>query len=183
MADQGLVTAAMRYAAEIHTGTYRPDSKRTPFITHLSEVATLVTSAGGTADEIAAAWLHDSVEDGLTTIDAIATTFGPAVAALVDAVTDPVSIRNESILERKHHQAKRLADSPASAKRIKLAEQISILRALAVERPLSWTLDRCINYVAGARLVATVCHGASPLLDAEFMTVYATAQAALPISA
>ncbi|MDR3518501.1 MAG: HD domain-containing protein [Azospirillaceae bacterium] len=182
MVEHDLVIAAMRYAADLHADTFRPDSKRTPFITHLSEVATLVAGAGGGAAEIAAAWLHDGIEDGLTTVEDITARFGGEVAALVVAVTDPVPLRQESIRERKDHQAVRLSTAPAAARRIKLAEQISILRALAVERPLSWTVDRSINYVAGADQVAAVCHGASPLLDAEFATAYALAHASLPMS-
>lgn len=175
MTVDGLVTSALRYASEACSGTFRPDSKRTPFVTHLSETAELVAKGGGTPQEVAAAWLHDLVEDGHTTVETITERFGPEVAALVEAVTDPEDTLGESILVRKERQAERLARAPRGAKLIKLAEQISILRALTDERPLSWTIERSIAYVEGTQRVADICRGASPALDALFVEAHAAA--------
>jgi len=152
MSDTGIAKSALRYAAGIYADSFRPDSKRTPFVTHLSETADLVKRAGGTEQEIAAAWLHDLVEDGHTTVADIKERFGAAIAALVDAVSDPEHLRDQPIGVRKAQQALRLAAASDGARRIKLAEQISILRALAAERPLSWTVERTINYIAGQRV-------------------------------
>jgi GTP diphosphokinase / guanosine-3',5'-bis(diphosphate) 3'-diphosphatase len=179
MPDTSIVTSALRFAAEIYTGSFRPDSKRTPFVTHLSETADLVKRAGGTSQEIAAAWLHDLVEDGHITLAAMEERFEAEIAILVDAVTDPEHIRDQPIALRKAQQVLRLAEAPEGARRIKLAEQISILRALAVERPLSWTIERTINYVAGAQRVARICQGISPVLDTEFVAVHAAAEKAI----
>jgi (p)ppGpp synthase/HD superfamily hydrolase len=173
--DKELVVAALRHAAELHDGTYRPDRARTPFVSHLSETAELVAQAGGTPAEIAAAWLHDAVEDGLTTVVDLAERFGPEVADLVAAVSDAPEDVGKAITERKAIQAARLATAPEGAKRIKLAEQISILQALAVERPLSWSVERADAYVQGSRLVAEACAAASPLLAERYAAALAGA--------
>ncbi|ALG74582.1 phosphohydrolase [Azospirillum thiophilum] len=175
--DDGLITAALRHAAALHEGTYRPDRARTPFVSHLSETAELVRRAGGTPAEVAAAWLHDAVEDGLTTVDELAGLFGEEVAGLVAAVSDAPEDVGRAIGERKALQAIRLAAAPDGAKRIKLAEQISILQALAVERPLSWSVERADAYVEGSRLVAAACAAASPLLAERYAAVAALAGA------
>ena len=86
--DKEVIVAALRHAAALHEGTYRPDRARTPFVSHLSETAELVAQAGGSPAEIAAAWLHDAVEDGLTTVADLAERFGQEVADLVAAVSD-----------------------------------------------------------------------------------------------
>ncbi|BAI75112.1 hypothetical protein AZL_b04490 (plasmid) [Azospirillum sp. B510] len=173
--DKEIVLEALRYAASLHEGTYRPDRARTPFVTHLSETAELVAQAGGAPAEIAAAWLHDAVEDGLTTVADLAERFGPEVAGLVAAVSDAPEDVGRAISERKAIQAARLAAAPEGAKRIKLAEQISILKALAVERPLSWSVERAEAYVEGSRLVAEACAAASPLLADRYAAALAGA--------
>ncbi|AWK84985.1 HD domain-containing protein [Azospirillum thermophilum] len=180
MTDANIVTAALRYAAGIYEGIYRPDSSRTPFVTHLSETADLVARAGGTPEEVAAAWLHDVVEDGHATLATIREQFGSSIAALVEAVTDPAEIGVLPIKERKAAQARRLAEACDGAKRIKMGEQISILRALAVERPASWTIERSIDYVAGARQVADICRDVSSFLSDQFAAAHAAAEKALP---
>lgn len=61
-------TAAI--AAQAHDGQYRKDGT-TPYITHPARVAGMVAAFGGGYREIAAAWLHDLVEDtrhGETTV-------------------------------------------------------------------------------------------------------------------
>ncbi|MBK1838536.1 bifunctional (p)ppGpp synthetase/guanosine-3',5'-bis(diphosphate) 3'-pyrophosphohydrolase [Azospirillum sp. YIM B02556] len=174
--DKQVIVAALRYAAALHDGTYRPDRARTPFVSHLSETAELVAQAGGSPAEVAAAWLHDAVEDGLTTVEDLAQRFGREVADLVAAVSDAPEDVGRAIAERKAIQAERLAAAPEGAKRIKLAEQISILKALAVERPLSWSVERAEDYVEGSRLVAAACAAASPLLAERYAAALAAAR-------
>ncbi|PWC35884.1 HD domain-containing protein [Azospirillum sp. TSO35-2] len=180
MTDASIVTSALRYAAEIYDGIYRPGSSRAPFVTHLSETAELVARAGGTPDEVAAAWLHDVVEDGHASLATIREQFGSAIAALVEAVTDPADVGSLPIKERKTAQAARLATASDGAKRIKMGEQISILRALAVERPASWSVERCTDYVAGTRQVAAICGDVSAFLNDQFATAHTAAEKAMP---
>ena len=59
-----------------------------PYVIHLREVALLVAEHGGDDAMIAAAWLHDVVEDTAITLDEITAHFGEDVASLVFALTD-----------------------------------------------------------------------------------------------
>jgi len=61
---------------------------RQPYDVHLKVVADLVAAAGGDAAMIAAAWLHDTVEDTPATFEEIEREFGADVAALVKELTD-----------------------------------------------------------------------------------------------
>ena len=83
-----LTDNAREFARKVHTGHFRRDEK-TPYFTHLEAVVdnleTLLVFRQSNYkinyDEmIAAAWLHDSVEDKKTNIDAIRSIFGEAVA-------------------------------------------------------------------------------------------------------
>lgn len=77
------VDAASVVARRAHGGQRHGDR---PYLAHVAEVAALTAANGGTADEVAAAWLHDVVEDTATTIEDLAP-FGPGVTARVDALT------------------------------------------------------------------------------------------------
>lgn len=59
-----------------------------PYAVHLQAVALRVASVTEDAETIAAAWLHDLVEDTATTIRQVEDDFGPGVAALVRDLTD-----------------------------------------------------------------------------------------------
>lgn len=56
------VENAINLASHAHSGQVRKQSK-TPYILHPMQVATLVMQHGGTLEQIAAAWLHDVIED------------------------------------------------------------------------------------------------------------------------
>lgn len=57
-----LIPAAIKLAKKVHRAQYRRDGK-TPYFIHPQRVAYLVKMIGGTNDEIALAYLHDTVED------------------------------------------------------------------------------------------------------------------------
>ena len=60
-----------------------------PYPVHLKAVAELVTSVSDDAEIIAAAWLHDTVEDTAITLSEVDARFGSSVACLVGALTLP----------------------------------------------------------------------------------------------
>ncbi|GGW18283.1 phosphohydrolase [Streptomyces capoamus] len=73
-------------ARTVHEG--RTDKAGRPYAEHLAAVAEGVRARGGDAEQIAAAWLHDSVEDGVLTRDRLAATaLTPRTRAIVDALT------------------------------------------------------------------------------------------------
>jgi hypothetical protein len=95
-----------------------------PYDVHLRAVAKLVDSVTDDPEMIAAAWLHDTVEDTPATLDDIAENFGAAVAELVEFLTDVSmpSDGNRSI--RKSIDREHSAQASARAKTVKLADLI-----------------------------------------------------------
>jgi (p)ppGpp synthase/HD superfamily hydrolase len=98
-----------------------------PYIVHPLEVASIVKSVPGATDEmVAAAYLHDVVEDTQVPIEVILHVFGPVVADYVHQLTDPPKVEGgPNRKARKALDAQRLADAPAEVQTIKLADLIS----------------------------------------------------------
>lgn len=82
-----LVSEAMEFAIEAHDGMRRK-KQDIPFILHPMEVASIVSSLTNNQEVIAAAVLHDVVEDTPVTKEQIAERFGDRVAELVSAETE-----------------------------------------------------------------------------------------------
>lgn len=167
---------ARELAREKHGGSDLPDEAQTPMFEHISEVAKLVEQHGGTDDMIAAAWLHDVVEDTDVTLAHIQELFGSNVSNLVDGLTDPEDFEHKPLEERKQLQADRIRDLSEDVKRIKLCDQLSNARRVANRPPHDWSEERQWTYIEGARKIATECRGLWPVLDAEFDKVYDAAR-------
>jgi (p)ppGpp synthase/HD superfamily hydrolase len=88
--DSLLVERARAYATGAHAAVGRRHKREQfPYAVHLRSVVELVADAGGTPAMIAAAWLHDVVENTACTVDGLRTVFGEPVATYVDWLTDP----------------------------------------------------------------------------------------------
>ena len=83
--DATLIERAYAVAERAHEGQLRKSGD--PYITHPLAVATILAELGMTEVTLAAALLHDTVEDTTYTMAALTVDFGPEVAALVDGVT------------------------------------------------------------------------------------------------
>jgi len=84
-----LVLRARDFAYAAHNAIeHRRKYTGEPYTTHLQRVAQLVESVDGDESMIAAAYLHDTVEDTSTTIEDIRSAFGDDVAYLVSYLTD-----------------------------------------------------------------------------------------------
>lgn len=130
-----LVARAAAFAKAAHGGIdHRRKGTGEAYTNHLARVAALVARAGGDAEMIAAAWLHDVVEDTPTSLDEIRLHFGTGVAALVEALTDaPRSAGNRA--QRKALDRARLDGSGARAQTIKLADIIDNVPDICVHDP------------------------------------------------
>jgi guanosine-3',5'-bis(diphosphate) 3'-pyrophosphohydrolase len=84
-ADLRLLREAYQVAARLHDGQTRDSGK--PFITHPVAVARIVAELGLDTTTVAAALLHDTVEDTSYTLAHLRVQFGDRVAVLVDGVT------------------------------------------------------------------------------------------------
>ena len=97
-----LVVAALAFAADRHRDHRRKDSAQPPYVNHLIAVVEVLVEHG--VDDplvLAAAALHDTVEDTATSLDELRAIFGDEVAAVVAAVTDDKSLPKA---ERKRRQ-------------------------------------------------------------------------------
>ncbi|MCT1445970.1 bifunctional (p)ppGpp synthetase/guanosine-3',5'-bis(diphosphate) 3'-pyrophosphohydrolase [Brevibacterium casei] len=84
-ADIDLVVRAYTVAEEAHRGQTRKSGD--PYITHPVAVATILAEIGMLPVTLAAALLHDTVEDTDYSLEQLTESFGPEVAAMVDGVT------------------------------------------------------------------------------------------------
>ena len=84
-ADTAVITRAYEVAAKAHEGQFRKSGE--PYITHPLAVAMVLAELGMTPPTLAAALLHDTVEDTDYTLARLRTDFGDEIAMLVDGVT------------------------------------------------------------------------------------------------
>ncbi|MDD2869812.1 HD domain-containing protein [Neomegalonema sp.] len=184
-----LLTRAYDFAARAHVYQKRKGAHQGldyPYLNHLCEVAALVAEVCADPDVIVAAILHDCVEDRHAALADVREAFGERTALLVDAMTDRPEWELLTTAERKRLQAESLASKPPEAKIIKMADQVSNLRARtrALDR---WTPLRLRAYLTSCQVVARACEGASPHLDGLFRAAATELGAALdalpPLSA
>ena len=92
MMDIVLLSRAWHFAAQRHITQKRKGKAQEPYVNHLAEVADLVATAtdGQDANLVAAAVLHDTVEDTATLPGELASVFNADIASLVMEVTDDV---------------------------------------------------------------------------------------------
>lgn len=177
MTDAALLTRAALVAAEAHAGQTRKGGK-IPYVNHVIEVAHLVAEAGGTPEMVAAALLHDVVEDSDATAEDVGCAFGPCIATLVAGMTDDPDWEGLPRQEKKRLQAAHMATAPRAVRRIKIADQTSNVRDVG-RLPEGWTHREARDYIAGATRVVDACRGADAGLEAAFDAARAEALAHL----
>ncbi|MGD2075164.1 MAG: HD domain-containing protein [Gammaproteobacteria bacterium] len=123
MAD--LVERARAYATRTHKRIeHRRKYSNQPYEVHLEAVAKLVASVTDDPETIAAAWLHDTVEDTPATLGEIEANFGVSVAELVEELTDVSKPGDGNRTQRKAIDRRHLAQASPRAKTVKLADLI-----------------------------------------------------------
>ncbi|WP_116952966.1 HD domain-containing protein [Jiangella endophytica] len=128
--DLDRLAAAYAFAAERHAGQTRPAGE--PYTRHLLEVAEILATALDVTDTdlIAAALLHDVVEDTPATLADVAERFGPRVAALVADVTKPPPAPGEDGATVRLRYLEHLGGLPPDTLRLKLADRYSNVQRL-----------------------------------------------------
>jgi (p)ppGpp synthase/HD superfamily hydrolase len=154
-----LVRKAREFATKAHAGVFRKWSGE-PYIEHPERVATRLAALGFPAEVIAAAYLHDVVEDTPTTGAEIAAEFGEAVAALVAEVTKPIVKANRA--GRKAAFRTHLAKSSYYGASIKLSDELDNSRNVAELNP-----EFAKIYLPEMRLELEVLSHGHPELVAE----------------
>ena len=134
--DLELVTRAYRFAARSHAGQLRASGE--PYITHPLEVANILTLMKMDTASVAAAVLHDVVEDTDTTLEDIQKSFGDDVTQLVDSLTKISRIKFRSKQERLAENFRKMVVAMAKDLRvilIKLADRLHNMRTISVLPP------------------------------------------------
>ena len=124
MKDTPLINKAKMLAGKAHEGQFRKYSGM-PYIVHPIEVATIVQTVEHSDEMIAAALLHDVVEDTEYSFDDIAKEASPEVADLVKGLTDVSKPEDGNRKVRKAIDKDHLAEQNAEVQTIKLADVIS----------------------------------------------------------
>jgi (p)ppGpp synthase/HD superfamily hydrolase len=160
-----LVQKAKEFATKAHGAQMRYNGLL--YITNPEEVANLVQASGGSDLEIAAGWLHDTVEDTPVTFNDIEREFGEQIVELVRGLTDLPEWENLTMPNRKAKQAERIKSENQSIRRVKLADQISNVRLCGIEGIEKVFHDK-EEYTLAAKKIADECRNISEFLDAEF---------------
>jgi len=169
------ILKAARFASLKHVCQKRKGAAADPYINHLIEVAELVSLAIAAPDAnlIAAALLHDTIEDTHTSKQDLIENFGSDIADLVGEVTDDKSLPKA---ERKRLQIEHAPTLSARAQTIKIADKISNLRGILFTPPEDWDLRRKQEYFAWAKRVVDACTAPNHYLKAEFARIFEQVQ-------
>ena len=146
--DTTLLDRAIEFAVHAHSGTERR-GKGFPYIVHPLEAVAIVATMTNDPELLAAAALHDTVEDTDVTAEQLRIEFGERIASLVVTESDvPVSgmSQEEGWYVRKQAAIDRLTSAPHDAKMVALGDKLSNMRAIARDYALQgdelWNLFR-----------------------------------------
>lgn len=123
-----LVREALQTAHSAHAGQVRNGSRGMAYVDHPRGVAEMLAEEGFDEEVLAAALLHDVVEDSDTSVEDLREPFGERVSGIVGALTDDESI--ESYGERKVEHRERVAAAGPEALAIYAADKLSNVRTL-----------------------------------------------------
>jgi GTP pyrophosphokinase len=129
-------TASITKAYDVAEAAHREQRRKSgePYITHPVAVATIVADLGLDDVTIAAALLHDAVEDTGLTVEDLSADFGPTVAAIVDGVTKLERVRFDSKEAQQAATMRKMLVAMAKDWRvliIKLADRLHNMRTIA----------------------------------------------------
>lgn len=131
-----LIDRARRFATEAHQ---RIDQRRKytqqPYQVHLKSVAQMVAEVTDDPETIAAAWLHDTVEDTPATFGDLERELGPRVSRLVAELTDVSKTSDGNRAARKATDLRHTADASPQAKTVKLADLVDNCRDICRHDP------------------------------------------------
>ena len=131
--DTDLLDRAIIFAVKAHHNTERR-GKGFPYIVHPMEAVEIVATITPDQELLAAAALHDTVEDTDVTVEQLRAEFGERIASLVasesDEMPDGVS-EEDSWHDRKQAAINRLAAASHDAKIVALGDKLSNMRAIA----------------------------------------------------
>jgi guanosine-3',5'-bis(diphosphate) 3'-pyrophosphohydrolase len=165
-----LILKAARFAAHKHRNQRRKDEEKTPYINHPISVAKIISEIGKieAPEVLAAALLHDTLEDTKTTPEELIDNFGERVCNLVQEVTDDKTLPK---LERKQRQIDHAKEISKDAALIKLGDKISNVTDITYTPPTHWDNERRLEYLEWAEEVINNCPKVNEALENHFAKV------------
>lgn len=130
----GVVAKALDFATKAHGDQVRKYTGE-PYTNHLVEVMNIVRTVKSDDSMLAAALLHDTIEDTSVTEADVRKEFGPRIAQLVVELTDISKPEDGNRAFRKAMDRDKLATVSNDAQTIKLADLISNGKDIAVNDP------------------------------------------------
>lgn len=131
--DSSLLDRAIIFAVKAHANTERR-GKGFPYIVHPMEAVEIVATITSDQELLAAAALHDTVEDTDVTVEDIRAEFGDRIARIVDSESDrfdPGVSEEDSWRSRKQFAIDRLASISMESKIVALGDKLSNMRAIS----------------------------------------------------
>jgi GTP diphosphokinase / guanosine-3',5'-bis(diphosphate) 3'-diphosphatase len=166
-----LILRAAEFAGRKHRDQRRKDPSASPYINHPLALAEILSGDGGirNADVLAAALLHDTLEDTDTTPAELRAAFGPKITGIVQEVTDDKMLPKQ---KRKELQVLHAPHISKSAKLVKLADKIANLSDIITSPPSGWSLSRRREYFDWAKRVIDRLRGTNKRLERRFDALY-----------
>ena len=179
LSGMDIVHKAQVYAMAAHASVQQK-RKYTgePYIVHPAEVASIVASVpGSTPDMVAAAWLHDVIEDTGCTFTDIHVAFGIDIATLVGWLTDVSKPEDGNRATRKAIDREHTAQAPAAAQTVKVCDLLSNTKSIVAHDP-----EFARVYLAEKRELLAVLTKAHPDILAEAYRVLDESERTLQLS-
>lgn len=128
-----MINEAIEFATRAHQGQWRKGTKR-PYIVHPIEVCDIVRTMTSDEEVIAAAVLHDTVEDCEDiTAEILEENFGHRVAAIVAQESED---KSKSWMERKGYTIEHLKVAPVEVQMVALGDKLSNMRDIDRDYPI-----------------------------------------------
>ena len=165
-----LILKAAHFSAQKHSKHRRKDEDESPYINHPISVALAIAQIGGVDDPeiLAAALLHDTLEDTETTPEELEAEFGKKVCEYVLDVTDDKTLPKDERKRRQIEHAKKISKGAAL---IKLGDKISNVTDVTNNPPADWDINRRKQYLDWAEKVVQNCPKVNEKMEKKFKEV------------
>ena len=173
-----LILKAAHFSAQKHSTQRRKDKDASPYINHPISVALAISQIGGVDDPeiLAAALLHDTIEDTETTPEELEAEFGKKVCDYVLDVTDDKTLPKHERKSRQIEHAKKISKGAAL---IKLGDKISNVTDVINNPPEDWDINRRKEYLDWAEKVIENCPKVNDRMENKFKEIIKQGREAL----
>jgi guanosine-3',5'-bis(diphosphate) 3'-pyrophosphohydrolase len=154
---------AIIFAAEKHQGQSRKDAEATPYIIHPIGVALILWEEGKvtSVNVLAAAILHDTLEDTETSADELDAHFNRRIRETVEEVTNDPHLDAE---QNKHRQIDHAQMMTLNAQLVKLADRLYNIRDLR-NPPPAWSKEKILGYLTWGEKLRQALRGTNSAIE------------------